>query len=92
MNNFGEAIVLMAVGMSTVFSVLVLVILTGKLLIFMVNKYAPEEEQPEAKRNNTSVINPSVANAIMSAVNTITGGKGKVEKIEKLSLVSLNLC
>lgn len=84
MNNFGEAIVLMAVGMSTVFSVLVLVILTGKMLISLVNKYVPEEEKPEAKSSNTAAINPGVANAIMSAVNTITGGKGKVEKIEKL--------
>ena len=50
MENIETAILLMVVGMATVFVILLIVIYLGKLLITLVNKYAPEEVAP-AKGN-----------------------------------------
>ena len=47
MENIETAILLMVVGMATVFVILLIVIYLGKLLITLVNKYAPEEVVPE---------------------------------------------
>lgn len=43
MENLNIAFMLMIVGMATVFAILLIVINLGKLLIALVNKYAPEE-------------------------------------------------
>ena len=43
MENIETAILLMVVGMATVFVILLIVIYLGKFLITLVNKYAPEE-------------------------------------------------
>ena len=43
MENIETAILLMVVGMATVFVILLIVIYLGKLLITLANKYAPEE-------------------------------------------------
>ena len=42
MENLETALLLMVVGMATVFVILLIVIYLGKLLISLVNKYAPE--------------------------------------------------
>ena len=49
MENIEMAFLLMVVGMATVFLILLIVIGLGKLLIVLVNKYAPEEELPVRK-------------------------------------------
>ena len=49
MENIETAILLMVVGMATVFVILLIVIYLGKLLITLVNKYAPEEVIPAKK-------------------------------------------
>ena len=41
MENLETALLLMVVGMATVFAILLLVIYLGKLLISLVNKYVP---------------------------------------------------
>ena len=46
MENLETAFLLMVVGMATVFVILLIVIYLGKLLISLVNKYAPEEAVP----------------------------------------------
>ena len=46
MENLETAFLLMVVGMATVFVILLIVIYLGKLLISLVNKYAPEEVVP----------------------------------------------
>ena len=43
MENLNTALLLMVVGMATVFAILLIVIYLGKGLIALVNKYAPEE-------------------------------------------------
>ena len=42
MENLNIALLLMVVGMATVFAILLIVIYLGKCLIALVNKYAPE--------------------------------------------------
>ena len=46
MENLNIALLLMIVGMATVFAILLIVIYLGKGLIALVNKYAPEEVVP----------------------------------------------
>lgn len=85
MENLGTALLLMVVGMVTVFIILLIVIYLGKLLISLVNKYAPEEVIT-AKRSSQGAapISGNVLAAITAAVNVVTQGKGKVTKVEKL--------
>ena len=83
----------MVVGMTTVFAILLIVINLGKGLIVLVNKYAPEEiivkKQVTPQRQAVpaspvgGITNQTTA-AIVSAVSVVTGGQGKVVKIEKL--------
>lgn len=91
MENIETGLLLMVVGMSTVFAILLLIIYLGKGLIALVNKYAPEEivikKQPQVQiqhipQTTESIPNPTTA-AIVSAISVITGGNGKVSKIEK---------
>ena len=85
MENLETALLLMVVGMATVFAILLLVIYLGKLLISLVNKYAPEE-QPLVKQGAkvSAPIHGNIVAAITAAVNVVTQGKGKVTKIEKI--------
>lgn len=86
MENLETALLLMMVGMATVFVILLIVINLGKLLIALVNKYAPEEVVPvkqEAAKGPTPIPGNIIA-AISAAVNVVTQGKGKVTKVEKI--------
>ena len=86
MENLETAFLLMVVGMATVFVILLIVIYLGKLLISLVNKYAPEEVV-SVKQTSSQAPVPILGNilaAITAAVNVVTQGKGKVTKVEKL--------
>ena len=86
MENLETAFLLMVVGMATVFVILLIVIYLGKLLISLVNKYAPEEVV-SVKQTSSQAPVPIPGNilaAITAAVNVVTQGKGKVTKAEKL--------
>lgn len=74
----------MIVGMITVFTILLVVINLGKLLICMVNTFARHEEHAQVSLQRAIADNDSVV-AIKAAVKILTAGKGKVVKIEKLS-------
>ena len=85
MENIGIALQLMVVGMITVFIILIVVIQLGKLLIWTVNKIAPEENGVKKTPDNSKAnIDNTTISIINAAVNQITGGKGKVQKIEKI--------
>lgn len=75
----------MAVGMVTVFIILLLVIYLGKALIALVNKYAPEEVIPVKKAPAAAAapVPPHVMAVITAAVNVVTHNKGKVVKVER---------
>ena len=80
MENIGVGLMLMVVGMATVFVILLIVIYLSKYLITIVNKVAPEE----APRKVPTVAPTTDAGAIKAAVEILTAGKGQVIKIEKL--------
>lgn len=87
MENIGSALTLMAVGMITVFVILLIVINLSKLLIAIVNKVAPEEVVVKKDSRTSSapvVIDPNTLAAIKEAVNIVTNGKGKLAKVEKI--------
>ena len=85
MENLNIALLLMIVGMATVFAILLIVIYLGKGLIALVNKYAPEEVVPAKQTANAPAAVPgNIMAAISAAVTVVTQGKGKVAKVEKL--------
>lgn len=86
MENFETALLLMVVGMTTVFAILLIVIYLGKVLIKLVNKYAPEEVSSvrQAVTQKSVPISGNILAAIAAAVNVVTQGKGKVSKVEKI--------
>ena len=85
MENLNTALLLMVVGMATVFAILLIVIYLGKGLIALVNKYAPEEVAPAKQEANAPAAVPgNIMAAISAAVTVVTQGKGKVAKVEKL--------
>lgn len=85
MENLNIALLLMIVGMATVFAILLIVIYLGKGLIALVNKYAPEEVAPAQQAANAPAAVPgNIMAAISAAVTVVTQGKGKVAKVEKI--------
>lgn len=89
MENLPEAFKLLVVGMLTVFCILLIVIYFGKLLIALVNKYAPEEVAKSAKATlkstSSAAVDQQTMSIIQAAVSQLTGGKGKVSKVEKVN-------
>ena len=88
MENFEVGILLMSVGMITVFVILLIVIYLGKGLIILVNKYAPEEvvaknQPPTHSSGSNQALPDATLAAIVAAVGVTTEGKGKVVKVEK---------
>lgn len=86
-NDIYGALQLLVVGMVTVFIVLLIVIYLGKLLIWAVNKWAPEETTakkvaPAAKA--IADIDATTKAVIDATINQITGGKGRASKITKM--------
>ena len=84
MGNIGIGLMLMAVGMCTVFIILLVIIGCSNLLIKMVNKVAPEEAPKKKPVAAAPSVNAAAMDAIKAAVDILTAGKGKVIKIEKL--------
>jgi oxaloacetate decarboxylase gamma subunit len=75
---------LMAVGMTTVFTILALVVLGGKLTILITNKFASMPVQPVVRTMSSSGgIEASKIAAITAAVESITQGKGHIKEIKK---------
>lgn len=91
MENIETGLLLLVVGMATVFAILLLIIYLGKGLIALVNRFAPEEaitkKELSAKLQTAARALDGVSDqttaAIVSAISIVTGGKGKVIKIEK---------
>lgn len=83
MNNLGLGLELMLVGMASVFVILLVVILLGKLTIIVTNLF-PEKSQAEKPASGTPSVNDETRSVIEAAVRELTGGKGIVKEIEKL--------
>lgn len=82
------ALLLLVVGMITVFVILSLVVFTGRTLIWVVNKYFSEEEkityEYTAPYIEDDVIYKKKLAAITAAVEIATRGKGKITKVERV--------
>ncbi|MBN1768779.1 MAG: OadG family protein [Prolixibacteraceae bacterium] len=84
-DNFELALQLLGIGMATVFTILFLVILIGDGIIKFVNRFLPEAQKPvkQARATSSAVISSSKMAAIVSAVQIVTNGKGRITSIEK---------
>jgi len=77
MSNLSLGLMLMLVGMITVFCILLIVIYGSELLIKIVNSLT-KEKPAEAKEDS------SVNDILSAAVAQITGGKGRIVKVTKI--------
>ena len=96
--NLSDALIIMAVGMITVFVILALVVFTGRILIRITNRFAPpskfidkEVSSPDIirKPSNSKISSETKFNkkkiaAVVATVDQITQGKGRIENIQKL--------
>lgn len=83
--KLSESLLLMAIGMLTVFTVLMIIILLGNLLIKAINKFFPEEVKPVAQAAAAvQAVDQNIQEAINKAIMAISGGKKSAQKIEKL--------
>ena len=71
-------ITLMIIGMLTVFTILLIIIMFSNWLIVFVNKVAPEEAGKVAK------VPEDIQEAIHKAIFQITGGRGKITEIKEV--------
>lgn len=85
MGNLGLGLLLMAVGMVTVFSILLIVIYGSQGLINLINRIAPEDVAP-VRSGNTQTQGPDAAtvSVLEAAVAQLTGGKGHIVRITKI--------
>jgi len=74
---------LMAIGMTTVFTILALVVLGAKIMILITNKYAPIVEPTVVTRMSSARTESSKIAAITAVVDTITQGQGQIKEIIK---------
>ncbi len=87
MENIGIGLELLVVGIIAVFVILYLVILLGKGLIVIANKFPDIQAVPvkhSVSATPASQVNDNTKAAIEAAVSQLTGGKGFVSKITKL--------
>ena len=82
--GFSTALMLLAVGMITVFTILALIVIFGNILISLVNKFIPEAKISKVVSGiSQGTIDPRKMAAIVSAVDVVTEGKAKVTSIMK---------
>lgn len=87
MENLGIGLQLMVVGMCTVFTILLIVIYGGKLLIAVVNRIAPEEVAAAKKTvqsQSGGEVDASTMAVLNEVVKQLTGGKGRVSSARKV--------
>lgn len=78
------ALELMVTGMLTVFFMLCLVILIGRVTIAILNKTYPETVKSD-KKEAPGVLTKNKLVALTTAVNIASGGKAKILKIERFN-------
>ncbi len=84
MENLGLPLQVFILGLLTVFIVLLIVVLTGKGIIWAVNRFFPLAKPPEKKgpeKGGPTGRKPLAA--IAAAVQAVTEGHGKVVNIRK---------
>ena len=76
---------LMIIGMTTVFIILALVVLGGKVTILLTNKFNAEQQVQPKVGHTLSEINSSKIAAITAAVEHVTMGRGRITEIKKIN-------
>ena len=84
MENFSLGLMLMCIGMVTVFAILLIIINLSKLLIRLVNKFAPEEAAKTPAVSAPQSVDALTMDIIRAAVAQVPGGKGQVASVEKV--------
>ncbi|MFZ1751704.1 MAG: hypothetical protein WAU01_16005 [Saprospiraceae bacterium] len=84
-SNLTNASLLLIIGMGAVFFILLIVVTGGKLLIRLINKVELEIHEMPFIKIRTEHVSTSKEQVIKEAVKVLTQGKGRVEKIEKIS-------
>ena len=82
-NSIYFGTMLMAIGMTTVFVILALVVLAGKVTILLTNRGVKQVEAANIQTATAVSFNKSKIAAITAAVEIITHGKGHVTEIIK---------
>jgi oxaloacetate decarboxylase gamma subunit len=82
-NSLSDALSILLTGMITVLIILGLVVVVGNLLIRITNKYFRLPQNGGKNGTIPGSIPAGTMAAIIAAVETVTGGKGKIIKIEK---------
>ncbi|MEN7546756.1 OadG family protein [Rapidithrix thailandica] len=87
--NLSNALMLLAVGMTTVFFILILVVIFGKLLVRAVNRFYPDETivaktEKSINLQTTTSFDKKKLSAIVAAVDLATQGKGKITEIKEV--------
>lgn len=80
-----DVVVLILTGMGTVFLILILVVILGNLIIRFTNAFAPAPQVKAGNSNSTSEIAPAKLAAIVSVVDIVTKGRGRITSIEKMN-------
>ncbi|ANQ51036.1 OadG family protein [Flammeovirga sp. MY04] len=85
MENLESALLLLVVGMGTVFTILTMVVLSGKLIINITNSYLPEEIPTKKSINpkNGPLVSPQMVAVLSASVSIATKGEGRVVEITK---------
>ena len=81
MDNIGIGLMLMLVGMVTVFVILLIVIYGSKLMIAIANRLTPAPAKTESADAGPDALTRQVLEA---AVAQLTGGKGRITNINKV--------
>jgi len=79
-----DALQLMFTGMGTVFFILIMVVVLGNLIIRFTNSFAVVSNQAVMPKASAQTLEPNKLAAIVSAVDIVTQGKGKVTSVEKI--------
>jgi oxaloacetate decarboxylase gamma subunit len=83
MENIDEALSLLVIGMITVLIILVMVVFIGNLVIRLTNRFIPVKTQLEEPATPGHKIQPKKLATLVAAVDIVTNGKGKIERIDK---------
>lgn len=83
-DNVNQAFQLFLVGMSTVFLILGIVVMLGRFLIFMVNKYSKVPAKPSTVRKTSSLISSKKIAVLSTVVAVVTQQRGVIKSIKKL--------
>ena len=82
MGNYEQAFILLITGMSTVFIILMIVVLIGRVSISILNRFP--EKVLVLPKNTIGVLTQKKMVALTVAVNIATQGQAKVVKIERI--------